>query len=200
MEVKTESGGSFDAAGKGTTGLSIAGLVTGATALVGGGLLGMLGNGINGWGFNRGAGCGCGSFVSEKEFNLQKGIDALSSELAKEKAERERKEQEEREREQRNKEAAERYWARKAAEDEERKRQYLEEQTKRQQQQGTPHKDEILPLIDTNTLAVDSTGNRWVKCTVCGKISPSCVFAFVGEDAAHPNYGRCNACTGKRTR
>lgn len=88
MEVKTESGGSFDAAGKGTTGLSIAGLVTGATALVGGGLLGMLGNGMNGWGFNRGAGCGCGSFVSDKEFNLQKGVDALSSELAKEKAER----------------------------------------------------------------------------------------------------------------
>lgn len=88
MEVKTESGGSFDAAGKGTTGLSIAGLVTGATALVGGGLLGMLGNGMNGWGFNRGAGCGCGGFVSEKEFNLQKGVDILESELAKEKAER----------------------------------------------------------------------------------------------------------------
>lgn len=43
MEVKTENGGTFDAAGKGTTGLSIAGLVTGATALVGGGLLNMLG-------------------------------------------------------------------------------------------------------------------------------------------------------------
>lgn len=39
MEVKTESGGTFNAAGKGTTGLSIAGLVTGVTALIGNGLL-----------------------------------------------------------------------------------------------------------------------------------------------------------------
>lgn len=93
MEVKTESGGTFDAAGNGTKGLSIAGLVTGATALVGNGLLGMFGmnNGFN-RNFNGNYGyypqCHHGKLVSEDEFNAEKRISALFSELEKEKAER----------------------------------------------------------------------------------------------------------------
>lgn len=42
MIVKTENGGNFDAAGNGTKGLAISGLVTGAAALVGQGLFGNL--------------------------------------------------------------------------------------------------------------------------------------------------------------
>lgn len=103
MEVKTESGGVFDAAGNGTKGLSIAGLVTGATALVGSGLLGAWGmnrnncgnnwngNGCNGNGFNRGFNF-CWDpgkdYVTEAEFNLQKKFDEINAELGKEKAER----------------------------------------------------------------------------------------------------------------
>lgn len=107
MEVKTENGGTFDAAGNGTKGLSIAGLVTGATALVGSGLLGAWGmnrancnnwgnncgnfNGnfggwnFGGYGFGRGPGK---DFVTEDEFDMQKHIDVLESELSKERAER----------------------------------------------------------------------------------------------------------------
>lgn len=100
MEVKTESGGTFDAAGNGTKGLSIAGLVTGATALVGSGLLGAwgmnrnnCGNNWNGWnnGFNRGFGFCCDpgkDYVTESEFNMQKRFDDVNSALTKEKAER----------------------------------------------------------------------------------------------------------------
>jgi len=84
MEVKTESGGTFDAAGNGTKGLSIAGLVTGATALVGSGLLGMWANGRNPNNYN----CHGKDFVTEDEFNMQKQFDVLNSELAKEKSER----------------------------------------------------------------------------------------------------------------
>lgn len=96
MEVKTENGGTFDAAGNGTKGLSIAGLVTGATALVGSGLLGAWGMNranCNNWGngncygggFFRGPGK---DFVTEDEFNTQKHVDLLESELSKERAER----------------------------------------------------------------------------------------------------------------
>lgn len=108
MEVKTESGGTFDAAGNGTKGLSIAGLVTGATALVGSGLLGA-------WGMNRNNNCNGGNwngnnwgnygnchgmgfggicwdpgkdYVTEAEFNMQKRFDEVNSALTKEKAER----------------------------------------------------------------------------------------------------------------
>lgn len=81
MEVKTESGGTFDAAGNGTKGMSIAGLVTGATALVGGGLLGMFGN-------NNRNGNNHPRWISEEEFNAEKQISALNSELDKEKSER----------------------------------------------------------------------------------------------------------------
>ena len=100
MEVKTEGGGTFDAAGNGTKGLSIAGLVTGATALVGSGLLGAWGMNRNNCGNNwNGNGCygrGFGGFgwdpgkdyVTEAEFNMQKKFDEVNSALTKEKAER----------------------------------------------------------------------------------------------------------------
>lgn len=80
MEVKTENGGTFDAAGNGTKGISIAGLVTGTTALIGSGLLGMFGVGKNGPCNQR--------MVSEVEFNQEKQTSALMAELQKEKSER----------------------------------------------------------------------------------------------------------------
>lgn len=76
MLVKTESGGTFDAAGSGTKGISIAGLVTGITALVGNGLLSFLTDGKNG---------NCGNRGGHGRDNQ---IDALESELAQLKAER----------------------------------------------------------------------------------------------------------------
>lgn len=107
MEVKTESGGTFDAAGSGTKGIAIAGLVAGATALVGSGLLGMWANTrgpCNGNWNNYGNGGNCGNFgnygnygnfgfnhcrpVCQEEFEQQKNIDILNSEIAKIKAER----------------------------------------------------------------------------------------------------------------
>lgn len=79
MEVKTEDGGLFDAAGNGTKGIAIAGLATGITALVGGGLLS---------GFNMMNGhCGC-NVVTEKEMAAYQAYDSLMSDLSKEKAER----------------------------------------------------------------------------------------------------------------
>lgn len=84
MEVKTESGGTFDAAGNGTKGLSIAGLVTGATALVGSGLLGMFGLGGNN-GNNRN---NHPRWISEDEFEAEQRYTALYSQLDKEKSER----------------------------------------------------------------------------------------------------------------
>lgn len=81
MEVKTENGGTFDAAGNGTKGLSIAGLVTGATALVGSGLLGMFGLGNN-------RPDNHSDFVTENEFEAEKRYTALYSQLDKEKSER----------------------------------------------------------------------------------------------------------------
>ena len=83
MEVKTENGGTFDAAGNGTKGISIAGLVTGATALVGSGLLGMFGLGGNNRTNNN-----TPRWISEDEFNAEKQYAALYSELEKEKSER----------------------------------------------------------------------------------------------------------------
>lgn len=102
MEVKTEGGGTFDAAGNGTKGLSIAGLVTGATALVGSGLLGAWGMnrnncnnncGQNGYGYRGFGGFGpCWDpgkdYVTEAEFNMQKRFDDVNAALTKEKAER----------------------------------------------------------------------------------------------------------------
>jgi hypothetical protein len=82
MLVKTESGGTFEAAGNGTKGISIAGLVTGVTALVGGGLLNFLGNG------NKPC-CNNGEhFVTQKESEYLRQIDSLEAVLSKEKAER----------------------------------------------------------------------------------------------------------------
>lgn len=101
MEVKTENGGSFDAAGKGTTGLSIAGLVTGATALVGGGLLNMLGfaNNNRNWGNNWDNGYGnyghscrmpllMPNIATQEDVIAYARYDGLNAQLQKEKAER----------------------------------------------------------------------------------------------------------------
>lgn len=95
MEVKTENGGTFDAAGKGTTGLSIAGLVTGATALVGGGLLNMLGANNNNWyGRNGGNGNGYGyrhcnpDIATQEDLMAYERYDSLNAAFQKEKAER----------------------------------------------------------------------------------------------------------------
>lgn len=84
MEVKTESGGTFDAAGNGTKGISIAGLVTGATALVGSGLLGMFGFGGN----NRNGNNTTPRWISEEEFTAEKNYAQLYSELQNEKSQR----------------------------------------------------------------------------------------------------------------
>lgn len=98
MEVKTESGNVFDAAGNGTKGIAIGGLVTGVAALIGGGLLGMFGNnrcnnnygnncyGNNNYGYNNHG--YWPHFVEENEFHAQKEISNLSSILASERAER----------------------------------------------------------------------------------------------------------------
>ena len=82
MEVKTESGGSFEAAGNGTKGLAIAGLVSGAAALVGEGLLG----GFNLLG-NRNSNNG-DEYVNQKQLNALQAYDSIFSELQKEKSER----------------------------------------------------------------------------------------------------------------
>lgn len=89
MEVKTESGGTFDAAGNGTKGLSIAGLVTGATALVGGGLLNMLGLANNNNNWNNGPRCrNIPNFASQDDVIAYARYDALNAELQKERSER----------------------------------------------------------------------------------------------------------------
>jgi len=84
MEVKTENGGTFDAAGNGTKGIAISGLVTGAAALLGSGLLGLFGmnNSGNGRGNNQ------PRWISEQEFDAEKKYSALFSELEKERGER----------------------------------------------------------------------------------------------------------------
>lgn len=74
MEIKTEGGGSFDAAGKGTTGLSIAGLVTGAAALLGGGVLGLMNT--------------PGNQAQPRTSELEAQIAALNAELGQVKSER----------------------------------------------------------------------------------------------------------------
>lgn len=86
MEVKTEGGGSFDAAGKGTTGLSIAGLVTGAAGLLGSGILGM-GN-LRNWQNNSTLPAGINLGVSEEVVAAEKQIAALQAELGQVKSER----------------------------------------------------------------------------------------------------------------
>lgn len=68
MIVKTENGGSFDAAGTGTKGIAISGLVTGAAALVGQGLFGNL------FGTNK-------NCVSEKESEWQQKYNSLLTEV-----------------------------------------------------------------------------------------------------------------------
>lgn len=83
MEVKTENGGTFDAAGKGTTGLSIAGLVTGATALVGGGLLNMLG-----FANNNNGNCCRTKMASQDDVIAYARYDMLNAQFEREKAER----------------------------------------------------------------------------------------------------------------
>lgn len=89
MEVKTENGGTFDAAGNGTKGIAISGLVTGAAALVGNGLLGLFGaNNRNGWGYGNGSCYGhYDHFVTEKENLWEQKYDSLLSELQKLKSE-----------------------------------------------------------------------------------------------------------------
>lgn len=81
MEVKTEDGGLFDAAGNGTKGMAIAGLVTGAAALLGGGLLG----GFNMMNNQQKEG---DEFVTQKQINALQAYDTIQAELEKEKAER----------------------------------------------------------------------------------------------------------------
>lgn len=89
MEVKTESGGTFDAAGKGTTGLSIAGLVTGATALVGGGLLNMLGFANNNNNWNNGPRCrNMPNIATQEDVIAYARYDGLNAELQRERSER----------------------------------------------------------------------------------------------------------------
>lgn len=87
MLVKADDGSTFDAAGKGTTGISIAGLVTGATALLGNS--GLLNNLLGG-----APNCGCRSavghdhYVTQKEMSYAQAYNSLEAKLEKVMAER----------------------------------------------------------------------------------------------------------------
>lgn len=84
MTIKSEDGTRFDAAGKGTTGIAISGLVTGATALLSNS--GLLGNIL-------GNGCGCNNmtvpqtrgavghdhYVTQKEMGYAQALNALDA-------------------------------------------------------------------------------------------------------------------------
>lgn len=82
MEVKTESGGTFNAAGQGTTALGIIGTVLGglATAMAGGNGLGILG------GNSSGKGCAnandSNTYVTKAELDMTQKIAAKDSEIA----------------------------------------------------------------------------------------------------------------------
>jgi hypothetical protein len=81
MEVKTESGGTFNASGTGTTALGIIGTVLGglATAM-------SSGNGLLNLNNNSGKGCpnanDSNTFVTKEELNLTQQIAAKDSEIA----------------------------------------------------------------------------------------------------------------------
>lgn len=93
MILKTENGGTFDAAGKGTTGIAITGLAAGATALLReSGLLGNLFGGNcgcnNTWNAvnNRCGGCsgvGHDHYVTQKEMGYAQALGALESKYEK---------------------------------------------------------------------------------------------------------------------
>lgn len=91
MEVKTESGGTFNAAGDGTKALGIIGTTLGGLATAGAGLLGgIMGNKNTGM-FGGGAGVGPGGyspFVTQKEMDYSRKIDDLESLLSSERSER----------------------------------------------------------------------------------------------------------------
>lgn len=91
MEVKTESGGTFDAAGNGTKALGIIGTTLGGLATAGAGLLGgIMGNGGNpACGNMKNIGpAGYSPFVTQKEMEYSRKIDDLEALLSTEKAER----------------------------------------------------------------------------------------------------------------
>lgn len=83
MEVKTENGGTFDAAGNGTKALGIIGTVLGGAALASNGLLGTF-TGNN----NKNCGCGCDKYVTQKEMQYAQAYDVVLSDLKQEKSER----------------------------------------------------------------------------------------------------------------
>lgn len=83
MEVKTESGGSFDAAGRGSTALGIVGTVLGGLATAGSGLLGMTNMSNNG---NLG---NCNNrYVCQEAFKYAQMYDNAVSDLERVRAER----------------------------------------------------------------------------------------------------------------
>lgn len=83
MTIKSEDGTRFDAAGKGTTGLAISGLVTGATALLSNS--GLLGNILGGCGCNNNMptpqvrGAVGHDFVTQKEMGYAQALNALDA-------------------------------------------------------------------------------------------------------------------------
>ena len=82
MTIKSEDGTRFDAAGKGTTGIAISGLVTGATALLSNS--GLLGNILGGCGCNnmpapQARGAVGHDFVTQKEMGYAQALNALDA-------------------------------------------------------------------------------------------------------------------------
>lgn len=59
-------------------------------------------------------------------------------------------------------------------------------------------KREIIPFIDSESVTVkDSSGQRWVKCTQCGKIDTTANFGCYGGSGKDINMGICYNCSRK---
>lgn len=84
---------------------------------------------------------------------------------------------------------------RKKAEDEKEKEEKLKAQKTLEKL-----KEEIMDIIDLpDVKAVDSAGNRWVKCKICGNVDLSHNFASYGGGKPY-NIGECSKCIRERQR
>lgn len=84
---------------------------------------------------------------------------------------------------------------RKKAEEEKKKEAQLQEQKTLEKL-----KEEIMGVIDLpDVMAIDSAGNRWVKCKICGNVDISDNFAFYGGGTPC-NIGECSKCVRERQR
>lgn len=79
------------------------------------------------------------------------------------------------------------------AEEEEKRKEEIESQKNLEKL-----KAEIMDIIDLpNIKAIDSEGNRWVKCKICGNIDTSDNFSWYGGGEPH-NIGECSKCVRSR--